>query len=495
MNRPDLPSMLAIGIDAAESTLVRKLVDANQLPALRRLAEQGCWRTVDSPSDIGSGSVWPTFMTGAGPSDHGIHAEWMWSPESMTVYRCDGRNLRPFWASLADSGIRVGMLDVPFAPLLGMRDGFEIKEWGPHDAVDGRPSAGPVEVAELLKRLSPHPFYSQSIDPSGPTDVPALEALVAACLRGVAQRGDLVRQLISTFSPDLVIAAFTEIHHASHHLWQTIAADHALYSRIEIPTSPRIESGLTDLYREVDREIGMIVAAAGPDAAVLVFSLHGMRPATGIAAFLGPVLCERGFARLASWASQSSRERLMSAFAAAKRHSPAFLKKLYYHIMPATTTRMLARPTMMPAYDWSATQAFALPSDQHGWIRINLAGREAAGTVPLARYEETCRELEALVADLTDSAGHPLATKTIRTSADAERALTSGLPDLVVHWADAALVSPLLIRGSRVTASTIGQKFTSQHALSGFCIWRGPGELPEGPMPSTKLHGLFRGRR
>ena len=489
MNGPDPQRVLAIGIDAAESTLVRSLIDANQLPALGRLAEHS-WRTVHSPAAIGSGAVWPTFFTGTEPTDHGVCAEWTWQPQSMTLRRFGGSGLTPFWDRLVRSGVRVGMLDVPFAPLVSMKEGFEIREWGPHDAFDGQPSAGPDAAADLMKSLAPHPFYTERIDPSGPADIPALEALISTCLRGVRQRGDLLRRLIGAFQPHSVLAAFTEVHHASHYLWQTIAPDDPLYARIDVATSALVASGMTEIHREVDRQIGTIIEAADPDTAVLVFSLHGMRPATGIAAFLGPILIERGFATPAPWRSQSSRERLFSAFAAVKRNSPAPLKKLYYHVIPPTTTRRLAQPTMMPAYDWRETRAFALPSDQHGWIRINLAGREAAGIVPPAAYDATCRELEALLADLKDDAGRRLVTRTVRTALDPGSAM-SALPDLVAHWADTALVSPLSIQGSRIVASTIGRKFTSQHALEGFCLWRGRKALASGPVQATELHRLI----
>ncbi len=112
----------------------------------------------------------------------------------------------------------------------------------------------------------------------------------------------------------------------------------------------------------------------------------------GIPGFLSPLLCEKGFARLASWNSQTWTERAVALMAAGKRRSPG-ARKLYYRTMPPTATQRLARPTMMPAYDWTQTRAFSLPSDQHGWIRINLKGREAAGMVSLAEYENLGRNL------------------------------------------------------------------------------------------------------
>ena len=136
---------------------------------------------------------------------------------------------------------------------------------------------------------------------------------------------------------------------------------------------------------------------------------------------------------------------------------------------------------MLPGYDWSRTRAFALPSDQHGWIRVNLEGREAGGIVKAAGYDDLCQELATLVKNMRDDAGRSLAERVGRTAADVDDAMTSPLPDLVVHWTDAALGSPLRIRGSRLTADTIGQKYTGQHAFDGFCIHNGRTARAAGP--------------
>src|SRR5256885_8916367 len=66
---------------------------------------------------------------------------------------------------------------------------------------------------------------------------------------------------------------------------------------------------------------------------------------------------------------------------------------IYYDALRPSATRYLARPTMLPAYDWARTRAFSLPTDQHGWIRINLRGRERAGIV--LRSEEHTSELQS----------------------------------------------------------------------------------------------------
>jgi len=208
----------------------------------------------------------------------------------------------------------------------------------------------------------------------------------------------------------------------------------------------------------------------------MVFALHGMRPALGFPAYLGPVLCERGFSQLAAWRSQSWTNRVRSAFGAIKRNAPASMKKLYYQITPASAAYKLARPTMLPTYDWQNTRAFSLPTDQYGWIRINLKGRESEGIVPPGEYENLCSELIEMLLALSSENGELLVETVMRTAGDLESARVNPLPDLVVHWSYAAYSSSLKIKGSNVPPHMVSKKSTGQHASPGFCIYRGKNE-------------------
>ena len=148
MNTSDGPRVLAFALDAAEPTLIRRMIDQDEMPALKSLLSDGKWMSVKSPSDIGSGSVWPSFFTGEDPETHGVYGEWCWEPDQMGIRRITNRQLTPFWKTLAENGTTVGILDVPFMPLVGLSKGFEVSEWGPHDLLEGRVDAAPERVAE-----------------------------------------------------------------------------------------------------------------------------------------------------------------------------------------------------------------------------------------------------------------------------------------------------------------------------------------------------------
>jgi predicted AlkP superfamily phosphohydrolase/phosphomutase len=491
MSRSDGPGLVAIGIDAAEPTLVRRLAERGDLPVLRGLLAEGVWGRVASPTPIGSGAIWPTFQTGHGPAQHGLYGEWAWQPDAMRLTRPSYEHLEPFWRLDASRGRRVTVIDVPFAPRLGVPGCVEVFDWGSHDLPGGRPHVAPRDLEALVVEAGGvHPFVAGPVTAAGPRDHAGLTWVVDRCLAGVEQRGRLAGRLLAETAPDLLIVVFTEVHRAGHLLW------HAVDSHQEGGDGAAPARGLPDLLAGVDREIGRLRDLAGPERAMVVFSLHGMRPARGIPTILGPLLEAHGFAVRRRWRERSLAERAASALTRVKQAVPDPVKRLYHRSMPPTVTGMLTQPSMpMPPYDWARTAAFALPTDQHGWVRVNLRGREAQGIVEPAGYDDLCRRLEAMLRGARLEDGRPLVRATVRTAEDGAAAVASPLPDLVVHWDDATFVSPVRVAAPRVAAPSVGLQFTGQHAPQGFYLVRPRrgGPRPDGAtVPAERLQHLFR---
>jgi predicted AlkP superfamily phosphohydrolase/phosphomutase len=472
MNSSKQTCVLAIAIDSAEPTLIRRLIDQGELPALAALEREGSWLTVHSSSYLGSASVWPTFATGTEPKVHGVYAEWCWQPETMNVKRFDG-DFAPFWKLFAARGVSVGVIDPPFAKPIGLSDGFEVIDWGAHDSVRQGMQVFPAEIRQqILREIGPHPVFTNRHDNASPHDPKELRKLAAKCLHGVKLRGRLARTLIDTTDPDFTFVVFTELHHCGHYLWHATQLRNSLdvdFGQTK-PATPSVE----DLCREIDRQVAILSQTRGPEDAIIVFSLHGMRHSAGVPSFLSDLLCEKQFACMAHWASQSWTHRSRSLLATLKRRAPERLKKLYYRVLSLRAVKAVAQPTMLPEYDWRHTRAFSLPTDQHGWIRINLRNRERDGIVAPEEYEPTCAEVENFMRSLQTVDGAPLVKSVIRMAANVAEAELIKLPDLVVHWTDAAFLNGAKIKDSNVRIKMIGTKFTGQHALDGFCIAKGP---------------------
>lgn len=226
------------------------------------------------------------------------------------------------------------------------------------------------------------------------------------------------------------------MHHSSHLLWQTAEPDDPLFAdrrRVDLD-----RGSLVDVFRAADAAVGQIVAAAPAGARTAVFSLHGMRSASGIPTILDPLLSHLGYAATPRPGRMSPRDAGRLAFAAAKRNAPERVRTAWRRRASLPLLNAIAGPTAMRAYDWDRTRAFVLPHDQHGWVRINLAGREARGTVPAAHYAGLCDELSAALLAARDDDGRPLITRVLRVADGSGGTPPPWLPDLVLHWADTA---------------------------------------------------------
>jgi predicted AlkP superfamily phosphohydrolase/phosphomutase len=323
------------------------------------------------------------------------------------------------------------------------------------------------------------------MDVAGPRDWEALQRLTTECRAGVRLRGALAARLLAELRLDVLLAVFSEIHHASHYLWHTLDPGCGALRAAEIPS-------LVDVYREVDRQIGQLIDLAGPEATVLIFSLHGMRATRGVPMVLDPLLRALAMASGEPWWARTWSEQRQWAVSTIKQAVPNPLRRLY---RKATSGALRPpQPRVRLPYDWSRTVAFPVPTDQHGWIRVNLKGREVGGIIDRKQYDEVCTRLDQVLRGLTTERGSKVVKDVLRMSGDTGSP-PEHLPDLIVHWDDHALANPLRIAAPRISARATGTTFTGQHAARGFFILRpASGQLlsPGSSVTAQELHRLIR---
>jgi predicted AlkP superfamily phosphohydrolase/phosphomutase len=483
--------VLAIAIDSLEPWLVRRLLDEGKLPALARVAQSGKSSEVVSTAHIGSGSVWPSFMTGTPPHEHGVSNEWQWSPDEMAVERFSSKNLVPFWASLVAKGLSVGVFDVPFMPMVGIETGFEVNEWGAHDVLVGSTEVNPEAARKIVANVDPHPFGHRNISEEFVEPEP-LRAMAEGAVEGIIRRGDLAEALIQARKPELAIIVFPEFHHLGHVLWHTVEAGHDLFAKAPALV-PHRGPDLEKMLIAIDEQIARLSALVELNGSIVVFSLHGMKPSRGMPELVHSTLALSGLSQDPTWSSRTWPERSRAAFAALKRHAPDWAKKLYHRRVDQMVQIRLARSTMMKQYDWRRTRAFALPTDQHGLARVNVKGRERDGIVPPERYNEQCDEIEERVSELSDHARIPLVDRVIRPLKDAP-SIHSSVPDVIVHWSDRAHDPGLELPADAPPVEKNNQHRTGQHTPHAFCIATGPAADGLGESIATEdLHKLILG--
>lgn len=473
MPAPSRPRLLAIGLDAAEPWLVRHLAERGDMPTLRKLLAGGASGRVTSTAHIGALTVWPTFVSGTSVWEHEKYSFWFWDPSRMRVDVTTYASLQPFWRAAEWASRTVGVLDVPMSPYPVARRGFEIAEWGSHNVWLGAMHACPPSLESRVRALVGEYPTRGLLDASATGRLPT--NLLEQCVDGAQRRGRLLEELLREESPEVLLTVFTESHRAGHFFWHTLPRVAAHPATLPPPGGPE----LVEVFREIDRQLGRILTAAGDDTTVLVFSLHGMRDARGYPSLLDPVLSAAGLATPAA-------ESLLSKF---KRRTPTPVKHLYHRLAPQSMRWDVATSAMTPRYDWSRTQAFPLPTDQHGWIRVNLKDREAAGIVEPSDYGRLCGEIEQLLYGLRTEDGHPVVNDVVRTSPHPS---SSRLPDLVVHWTPAATSGAFRLRDPAIRCEMEAPKLTGEHTPEGFWVFNSP--RPGGPANGASLTAEGLGR-
>jgi predicted AlkP superfamily phosphohydrolase/phosphomutase len=453
--------VLAIGLDAAEGSLIRRLADAGELPEIAALIRAGLWSTLRASELAGSGGIWPTFVSGRPAPEHGVYGEWVWDPRQMAMRRPRLERLVPLHKT---HDAPVGMFGVPAAWPSGREDGFDVTGWGVHDrwAIDTTipwPHVTPPHLRPLLG--GPHPIDDAGkLPPRSPEDWDTLADLGRACLEGTRLRGEVAARFLEAARPAIAIVVFAELHHCVHQLWHTAEPDHPAFAGLaEMPD----EAGptLLDILREADAQVGRLAAAVDGPPPVL-FSLHGTEAARGIVNLTDALLVHHGFAE-----HHVNKASARGFAAAVKRRTPRRVKLAWYRRAPRRLTDGVAELNLQPRYRWDRTRAIALATDQHGRIQVNLRGREAHGIVEPRDYPALLDELEALLAGLTDERGRPLVGGVYRGG---EEGPPERVPDITFAWTEAASVENLVVRGLPGIHTPRNREITALHTFEGFCV-------------------------
>ena len=436
--RPNGGPVTAICIEVASPDLLTGWLDQGWMPQLRALRDAGAYLPLRSVASVSSGSIWPSFITGTMPERHGqFFTHMQLEPGSYRIGKryADDITLPPFWDALQAAGLGTVLVDVPQTrPKLGFH-GAHIVGWGGEYPAWPSSSAPSELLAQIIGRFGRHPMLDDWRVASAPTDEAQYDALCRDLRLGAAAKADLSRWLFARQSSDLFLTVFSETHWALHVLWHLLDATHPQHNS---ELAARHAGVMRDILGIIDGLIGDL-RAARPEGAMLVFSLSGMGPSHGGSHLLPEVLDRLGLghdrasghtdrAARAGWGGR--------VVAGVRRFVPMALVSQVKRLVPRPLWDRATRRLLYAGTDWAGTRAFCLPNDFSGAIRINLIGREPAGTVaPGADYAAVLQLLEDSLRELVlISTGAPVVRDVLRYD-PAANGTRMGLPDLVVLWA------------------------------------------------------------
>lgn len=258
--------VLIIGWDGAPFDLLKPWADKGELPHLSALLARGCGGTLESVMPIVSPAAWTSILTGVRPEVHGVFG--FVHPEERThrpkLTSALDRRTSALWEILSEAGIESAFLWVPTTyppePLRGIM-------------VSGMGTPGiyadftyPKELKSgLLEQFGPKIMEPDIIgrDP---------EEYLDELLDNIRVQGRAAEYLLSQNSPRLSMVVFTQSDRVQHFFWDQMRSN-------DFGTeSTSRQNAILRVYRELDRVLGDLARALGPDDFLILVSDHGAGP-------------------------------------------------------------------------------------------------------------------------------------------------------------------------------------------------------------------------
>ena len=412
-------TLIAIGLDSADPWLLDQWVSQGYLPNISSLREQGSYCPLRGPDLYLSEQAWTLVCTGCEARRTGYWSRWKFDPatyELRDTGAYDFGEYPPFYA--LGHEYRCAIFDVPQAPPCDRVHGVQVRAWGARSARTPSDSDPPALLEQLVRTHGRHPAFDR--DHASYWNPLAVAWLERALRKGISRRSAICRDLLRREAWDLFFTVFGETHSAGHFFWH-LSQKH--------PLNPWQRASLGDplrrVFQSVDRAIGEILATR-PDADVLLFSPEGMEansvdlPST---VFLTELLYRFNFGSSAGFGDGRSGVPSPPVFLprALGWHRELYASRADVHpvrrrlrgwlpmevtgwweersspgpgpLYPTRSGALFHQPAMWYQPRWREMRCFALPSISHGYVRVNVRGRESEGIVPPAEYGLFCDEL------------------------------------------------------------------------------------------------------
>jgi predicted AlkP superfamily phosphohydrolase/phosphomutase len=454
-----------IGVDAGDIEYIE--ATAGSLPNLQRVLGSGARFNLDSTADVLTGSVWPTFYTGTMPGDHGVYHPIQWDPAAMRARRVsdDWLYCEPFWCDLERLGETVVAFDVPFAFPSRLRRGIEINNWGTHEYLGSFFCNRPETGRELRRRFGAHPMGH---DTPVPRSRRHTETVPGRLAKGARSKAQIARWLMEAADWSFFIVVFGETHRGGHLLWPEPG-----YEPFAAPND-----AMQEVYRAVDAAVGDVLG--GVDEAtttVAVFSLHGMETNRSQGHFVRPVM-DRINAALESGAPPHDAVARRGGLIRMLRVAvPGRLQHAIARAAPIQVLDWVSDRDVTGGIDWRRTAGFALRPDLHGYLRLNVVGREAAGVLEpgTERHRSYVDRVRQGFLSLTlGGSKQPIVRDVLSIGDVFPGARSRLLPDLVVRWEKLRQATQIRSDSYGAFSAEPDTGRCGEHRPPGFAVLLGP---------------------
>jgi hypothetical protein len=285
--------VLVIGCDGLEWSVLRPLLQAGKCPSLATLMQRGSFGRLATLSRTLSPVVWTTVATGRMPKDHGI-LDFL---DGDKVYTSSQRRVRALWNIADQHGLSTDMFgwfitwpaeevkglvvsgssssalsDANWKPALV--PSVERQVWPPAREPEVMALAEQAGTREHITAIARERVYGAL--PDGLLDKEQLLVQQQTLWSIAADETyfEIARHYIQQAPADLNLVYFGGTDVVSHRYWRQYQPEGFQWSN-GAEADAALAHVIPNYYEWVDSMIGELVAAAGPDATVIVLSDHG----------------------------------------------------------------------------------------------------------------------------------------------------------------------------------------------------------------------------
>jgi predicted AlkP superfamily phosphohydrolase/phosphomutase len=422
---------MLIGLDCAAPELVfdRWLDDLPNLKSICRSGVYGSLRSCDPPITV---PAWSVMMSSKSPGRLGVYGFRNRTDHSYDRYFiANSLTIKEdrLWDILSRSGKRSIVIGVPGTYPPRALNGLMVTDFLTPDTTCEY--TYPPEFKQKIEKVVGEYILDVRDYRSGNK-----EKILADIYEMTRKRFQLSRHLLATEDWDffmIVEMGMDRIHHA---LWDNMDPAHRFYK-----AGNKFENAICDYYKEVDREIGGLLAFADDHTDVLVVSDHGAKRMDG-GICVNEWLIANGYLALA--------EKPTSA-------------------MPLSKANV----------DWFRTKAWG-DGGYYARVFLNVVGREPQGIVARGDYEKVRGELIAELKTIPDENGRDIGTQVFRPE-ELYKEVRGVAPDLIVYFGGLYWRSVGTVGGGKIhTFENDTGPDGANHAENGIFLLRPAGSVMPG---------------
>ena len=138
------PRVIFVGLDALDSGIANRLMDAGRLPVLGALTRRSLRAFTANPDGLVVGACWPTIWSGTSPGRHGFYCPRQFVPGryEMPAVHTSRHRRTAVLDDPREAGRSVAALDVPLVRPTAPSGGVHVVDLGTHDRMLD-PTLGP----------------------------------------------------------------------------------------------------------------------------------------------------------------------------------------------------------------------------------------------------------------------------------------------------------------------------------------------------------------